>query len=47
MWRLWFVVFLHGLYGVREGTILCALLVGSAMKPIQKVLLPVMNRICF
>lgn len=41
------VVFLHGLYGVREGTILCALLVGSAMKPIQKVLLPVMNRICF
>lgn len=38
---------LHGLYGVREGTVLCALLVGSTMKPIQKVLLPVMERICF
>lgn len=38
---------LHGLYGVREGTVLCALLVGYTMKPIQKVLLPVMERICF
>ena len=38
---------LHGLYGVREGTILCALLVGPAMKPIQKVLRPAMEKICF
>lgn len=38
---------LHGLYGVREGTVLCALLVGYTMKPIQKKLLPLMERICF
>lgn len=41
------LVFLHGLYGVREGTILCALLVGYTMKPVQKVLQPVMQRVCF
>ena len=38
---------LHGLYGVREGTVLCALLVGPMMKPIQKVLRPAMEKICF
>lgn len=41
------LIVLHGLYGVREGTVLCALLVGYTMKPIQKKLLPLMERICF
>lgn len=41
------LVCLHGLYGVREGTVLCALLVGYTMKPIQKKLNPLMEKICF
>ncbi|MDR2006413.1 MAG: DUF6198 family protein [Acidaminococcales bacterium] len=34
-------------YGVREGTVLCALLVGPLMRPVQKVLNPVIDKICF
>jgi uncharacterized membrane protein YczE len=41
------LVFLGGLYGVREGTVLCALLVGRLMGPIQKVLRPTVHKICF
>jgi uncharacterized membrane protein YczE len=36
-----------GLHGVREGTVLCAMLVGPLLKPIQKVLKPAMDKICF
>lgn len=35
------------LEGIREGTILCALLVGKVMKPLQKTLIPAVNRFCF
>jgi uncharacterized membrane protein YczE len=34
-------------HGVREGTVLCALLVGPLMKPIQKILKPIIDSICF
>lgn len=37
---------LGGLEGIREGTLLCALLVGKMMKPMQKVLAPLVDRIC-
>ncbi|MDR3349612.1 MAG: DUF6198 family protein [Acidaminococcales bacterium] len=36
-----------GLHGVREGTALCALLVGPLMQPAQRILNPVINKICF
>jgi len=41
------VVFLGNVSGVREGTILCALTVGRMMKPLQKIILPVIEKICF
>ena len=37
---------LGGLEGIREGTLLCALMVGKMMKPMQKVLAPLVDRIC-
>ena len=37
---------LGGLEGIREGTLLCALLVGKMMKPMQKVLAPLVARLC-
>ena len=37
---------LGGLEGIREGTLLCALLVGKMMKPMQKVVAPLVDRIC-
>ncbi len=37
---------LGGLEGMREGTLLCALLVGKMMKPMQKVVAPLVDRIC-
>lgn len=40
-------IFLGGLQGIREGTVLGALLVGQVMKPVQKVLTPFMSRFCF
>ena len=39
-------VFLGELQGIREGTVLCALLVGKVMKPMQKVLVPTVKRFC-
>ncbi len=33
--------------GIREGTVLCALLVGKIMKPLQKVIEPMVQKICF
>jgi uncharacterized membrane protein YczE len=36
-----------GLHGVREGTVLCALLVGPLLQPVQKILQPMINKICF
>lgn len=41
------LAFLHQLVGVREGTVLCALLVGMVLKVIQKHLRPVVERLCF
>lgn len=40
-------VFLGSLAGIREGTVICALLVGKLMKPIKKILQPVMDVYCF
>ncbi|WP_077611325.1 YczE/YyaS/YitT family protein [Clostridium sp. Marseille-P2415] len=40
-------VFLGSVEGIREGTVICAVLVGKVMKPMQKVLVPLINRICF
>lgn len=39
-------VFLGKLDGIREGTVICALLVGKLMKPMQKVLKPAVEKIC-
>ena len=38
---------LGGLEGIREGTVICAVLVGKVMRPMQKVLVPLINRSCF
>lgn len=35
------------LYGIREGTVFCALLVGCAMKPLQKAICPLVDKLCF
>lgn len=40
-------LFLGRLDGIREGTVICALLVGKLMKPIKKILQPVMESYCF
>lgn len=37
---------LGSLTGIREGTLICALLVGKMMKPMQKVLVPFIDRLC-
>lgn len=41
------LVSLGGLFGVREGTVLCALLVGRAMCPIQRVIRPLIRDAVF
>ena len=38
--------FLGELQGIREGTVLCALLVGKVMKPMQRILIPLMKELC-
>jgi len=39
--------FLGRLVGIREGTILSAVLVGKVMKPIQKLIIPTIEKFCF
>lgn len=41
------LTFLSGIVGIREGTILCALLVGKIMKPMQKAIVPRIEKACF
>ncbi len=41
------LIFLGGLYGVREGTVLSALLIGPAIKPIQKLTKPWVEKMCY
>ncbi|MGL5436249.1 MAG: YczE/YyaS/YitT family protein [Lachnospiraceae bacterium] len=41
------LIFLGKLDGVREGTVISALVVGKVMKPIQKVLVPALDRYVF
>lgn len=41
------LIFLGGLYGVREGTVLSALLIGPTIKPIRKWTAPLVEKICF
>lgn len=41
------LTFLSGIVGIREGTVLCALLVGKIMKPMQKAIVPRINKACF
>ncbi len=40
-------VFFGRLVGIREGTILCALLIGKVMKPLGKIIMPILERFCF
>lgn len=40
------LVFLGRLEGIREGTVICALLVGKVMKPMQKLLKPLVEKAC-
>lgn len=40
-------VFLGKLDGIREGTVICALLVGKIMKPLKKVTDPMIQKFCF
>lgn len=40
-------VFLGKLEGIREGTVICALLVGKIMKPLKKVIDPMIQKFCF
>ena len=39
-------VFLGRLDEIREGTVLCALLVGKIMQPLQKVIHPMLREFC-
>jgi uncharacterized membrane protein YczE len=39
------LLFLGNVTGIREGTILCALLVGKLMKPLQRVLVPYIRKV--
>ncbi len=41
------LTFLHELKGIREGTIISALTVGFIIKKLEKILLPLINKICF
>lgn len=41
------VIFLNRVEGVREGTVICALLAGKLMKLMQKILISFIMRICF
>ncbi|WP_432627552.1 YczE/YyaS/YitT family protein [Brotaphodocola sp.] len=41
------LVFLGRLEGIREGTVICALLVGKIMKPLKKVIDPAIQKFCF
>ncbi len=41
------LIFLVKVEGIREGTVICALVVGKLMKPIQKRLIPAIEKICF
>ena len=41
------LVFLHGIEGVGVGTVLAAVCVGLLVKPIQKLVSPVLTRFCF
>jgi len=40
-------LFLGSLQGIREGTVICALLIGKMLPITQKPILPVVERICF
>lgn len=40
------LIFLNSVQGIREGTLLCALLIGKMMKPMQKVLQPAVEKFC-
>lgn len=39
------LIFMGGLNGIREGTVLCALLVGRVMKPLQQRLVPIVQKV--
>ncbi|MGN8967596.1 YczE/YyaS/YitT family protein [Intestinimonas sp. HCP28S3_D6] len=41
------VVLLHGLFGIREGTVITAIVVGKVMGLFKKPLQPVVQRLCF
>ena len=40
-------VFLHGLFGIREGTVITAIVVGKVMGLFKKPLQPVVQKLCF
>ena len=40
-------LFMHGLFGIREGTILSALLVGKLLPVVKKKISPVIQKLCF
>ena len=40
-------LFLHGLFGIREGTILSAILVGKILPVMKKRISPVIQKLCF
>ena len=40
-------VFLHGLMGIREGTVITAIVVGKVMGLFKKPLQPVVQKLCF
>ena len=41
------LIFLGRLEGIREGTVICAIVVGKLMKPIQKKINPIIEKLCF
>ena len=41
------LIFLGRVEGIREGTVICALVVGKLMKKKKKILIPMIEKICF
>ncbi|MPM26122.1 hypothetical protein SDC9_72623 [bioreactor metagenome] len=41
------LAFLHRVDGIREGTVIAALVTGKVIAPIKRLLFPVMRGLCF
>ena len=40
-------VFLHGIYGIREGTLICAVMIGKCMQYTSRFIIPILKKLGF